>query len=86
MPNLLLCLLGVAAGTTVAALTSGLTSGAPASPAGASLKTIPEETAGPDPGDGSNGPNVLTDGYTREMASVTGSVAKGFIVARTVGV
>ncbi len=49
--------------TTSAASTS--TTGAGATSAGASTvdcaTPIPEETAGPYPGDGSNGPNVLTD-------------------------
>jgi protocatechuate 3,4-dioxygenase beta subunit len=48
-------LLGVVGGTTVALATAGL-----AAPAAAAIPTIPEETAGPYPGDGSNGPNVLT--------------------------
>jgi protocatechuate 3,4-dioxygenase beta subunit len=42
--------------------TSGASSGAAAGPSGssASCAQIPEETAGPFPGDGSNGPNILT--------------------------
>ncbi|GIF22621.1 protocatechuate 3,4-dioxygenase beta subunit [Actinoplanes tereljensis] len=75
-------LLGVAAGTTVAALAVG----ALASPADAALKTIPEETAGPYPGDGSNGPNVLTksgivrSNIRKSFGTATG-VAKGIPVA-----
>src|SRR5689334_8175646 len=63
-----LSLLGGAAGLTLVACAPSITtsadptttsssSGATASDA---LKTIPEETAGPYPGDGSNGPNALT--------------------------
>ncbi|MCC6830270.1 MAG: intradiol ring-cleavage dioxygenase, partial [Thermoleophilia bacterium] len=66
-----------AAGTTAAAgttttTTSGGTAAVPAS-------TIPEETAGPYPGDGSNGPNVLTESgivrsdLTASFAGSTGS-------------
>jgi protocatechuate 3,4-dioxygenase beta subunit len=40
---------------------SSTTGGAAASTTAASTGTIPEETAGPYPGDGSNGPNVLTE-------------------------
>ena len=46
------------AATTAAAATATT---AAASGTAASCPTIPEETAGPYPGDGSNGPNVLTE-------------------------
>ncbi|GAA2692869.1 intradiol ring-cleavage dioxygenase [Actinoplanes palleronii] len=49
-------LLGLVGSTTVAALAAATL----ATRAEAAVKTIPEETAGPYPGDGSNGPNVLT--------------------------
>jgi protocatechuate 3,4-dioxygenase beta subunit len=42
-------------GTTAAPATTGATSGS------GDLTEVPEETAGPYPGDGSNGPNVLDD-------------------------
>ncbi|MGX6608535.1 dioxygenase family protein [Micromonosporaceae bacterium Da 78-11] len=49
-------MLGLVGGTTVAALAAaGL-----ASPADAAVRPILQETAGPYPGDGSNGPNVMT--------------------------
>lgn len=51
------------AGSTTTSLASA---GATATTAAASCSPIPEETAGPYPGDGSNGPNVLTqDGIVR---------------------
>ena len=37
------------------------TSTSTTAPTGTSTEAIPEETAGPFPGDGSNGPNVLTE-------------------------
>lgn len=46
------------AATTSSASTSSTTIGAAAN--GGPLEAIPEETAGPFPGDGSNGPNALT--------------------------
>jgi protocatechuate 3,4-dioxygenase beta subunit len=49
-----------ATGTPVATGTAGATSAASGSAAGASCEVIPEETAGPFPGDGSNGPDVLS--------------------------
>jgi protocatechuate 3,4-dioxygenase beta subunit len=44
---------------------------------GASLEPIPEETAGPYPGDGSNGPNVLDDDgvVRRDITSSFGSMS-----------
>jgi protocatechuate 3,4-dioxygenase beta subunit len=51
-------------GSTAATATTGgatATTGASATVDDASCTTIPEETAGPYPGDGSNGPNVLTE-------------------------
>ncbi|MGH3878849.1 MAG: intradiol ring-cleavage dioxygenase [Actinophytocola sp.] len=41
--------------------TAGTTGGGAGTTAAGSLEEIPEETAGPFPGDGSNGPNVLTE-------------------------
>jgi len=55
-------------GPSSAASSSGATASTTAgsSPAAADVDTIPEETAGPFPGDGSNGANVLTqDGVVR---------------------
>jgi protocatechuate 3,4-dioxygenase beta subunit len=55
-------LLGLAAclpGTNAASSGAASTSGASGSAATADCTTIPEETAGPYPGDGSNGPDVL---------------------------
>ncbi len=59
-------LLGLLAGAgvlTVAGCATAATSGAATSGAATSgtLTEIPEETAGPYPGDGTNGPNVLTE-------------------------
>ncbi|WP_394617670.1 intradiol ring-cleavage dioxygenase [Lentzea sp. JNUCC 0626] len=60
-----LALLGGAGLTLVACApstttTSGSTTTTTSAAAGGALETIPEETAGPYPGDGSNGPNALT--------------------------
>jgi protocatechuate 3,4-dioxygenase beta subunit len=44
-----------------AATTSGATGATAATSGGGDLTEVPEETAGPYPGDGSNGPNVLDD-------------------------
>jgi protocatechuate 3,4-dioxygenase beta subunit len=61
---------------------TGDASGAAASTAGSSGTVIPEETAGPYPGDGSNGVNVLTESgivrndITRSFGSAS-RVAKG---------
>jgi hypothetical protein len=57
---------------------TGDASGAAASTAGSSGTVIPEETAGPYPGDGSNGVNVLTESgivrsdITRSFGSASG--------------
>ncbi|GGM68662.1 3,4-dioxygenase subunit beta [Lentzea pudingi] len=51
-----LTLVACAPSTTTSTATTTTTSAADGSP----LATIPEETAGPYPGDGSNGPNALT--------------------------
>jgi len=49
-------------GTTTTASSSGSSgSSTTASGSGSATEAIPEETAGPYPGDGSNGPNVLTE-------------------------
>ncbi|SDT00008.1 intradiol ring-cleavage dioxygenase [Actinoplanes derwentensis] len=67
-------LLGVVGGSAVAALTG-------AGPAYASIPRIPEETAGPYPADGSNGPNILTtSGLVRQ--NITRSVGKAKGVAK----
>jgi protocatechuate 3,4-dioxygenase beta subunit len=51
---------------TAASSTSSTSSTSTSTAAGAGLTEIPEETAGPFPGDGSNGPNALTtDGVVR---------------------
>ncbi|PRY38099.1 3,4-dioxygenase subunit beta [Umezawaea tangerina] len=55
-------LVGCASGSTGAATaTSGTTSAAASASATACATEIPDETAGPYPGDGTNGPNVLTE-------------------------
>ncbi|WNV88620.1 intradiol ring-cleavage dioxygenase [Umezawaea sp. Da 62-37] len=56
-------LVGCASGSTepTAATTSGSTSAAASASAAACAPEIPDETSGPFPGDGSNGPNVLTE-------------------------
>ncbi|NGY59784.1 hypothetical protein G7043_12715 [Lentzea sp. NEAU-D13] len=46
--------------TTSSTPTSNSTSAAGTTAAGSPMEAIPEETAGPFPGDGSNGPNALT--------------------------
>ena len=46
-------------GSTTAAAGSSTSSGSASATSGDSCTVIPEETAGPFPGDGSNGPNVL---------------------------
>jgi protocatechuate 3,4-dioxygenase beta subunit len=55
-----LTLLGGAGLTLVACAPSTTTTTTSSSSTGTALETIPEETAGPYPGDGSNGPNALT--------------------------
>ncbi|MBN1530515.1 MAG: hypothetical protein JW895_15740 [Thermoleophilaceae bacterium] len=51
---------GVSAVAVAACGSSGGAGGAASTAAGTSVGEIPEETAGPFPGDGSNGPNALT--------------------------
>ncbi|HET7477005.1 MAG TPA: intradiol ring-cleavage dioxygenase [Dermatophilaceae bacterium] len=48
-------------GTTATTTTSGSASSSSAATAGDCVDEVPQETAGPYPGDGSNGPNVLTE-------------------------
>jgi protocatechuate 3,4-dioxygenase beta subunit len=57
--------------------TTTAASGAATTAAASSLEEIPEETAGPYPGDGSNGPNVLTEsGVVRsDITSSFGSMS-----------
>jgi protocatechuate 3,4-dioxygenase beta subunit len=58
-----LTLVACAPSTTTATSTttgSSSTAGSPTTADGSPLETIPAETAGPFPGDGSNGPNALT--------------------------
>jgi protocatechuate 3,4-dioxygenase beta subunit len=50
-----------AAGTSSTSTTSGATTTTGASTAVTTCSTIPEETAGPFPGDGSNGPDALSE-------------------------
>ena len=64
--------LGVMAGTLGSAFLAACGSSAeeastPTASSGATAGSVPEETAGPFPGDGSNGPNVLAEsGIVRE--------------------
>ncbi|MEV8371170.1 3,4-dioxygenase subunit beta [Kribbella sp. NPDC056861] len=79
---------GCAADNTTTSGSTPSTSGAAASPTSTSstattnVEEIPEETAGPFPGDGSNGPNVLTESgivrsdLTKSFGSASG-VAEG---------
>jgi protocatechuate 3,4-dioxygenase beta subunit len=64
-----------ASGTTTATTGSTSSTGAGSSAAGSSTTPIPEETAGPFPGDGTNGPNVLTESgiVRRDIRSSFGS-------------
>jgi protocatechuate 3,4-dioxygenase beta subunit len=57
----LLGLFGVGAATVGLAACGGGSSSSPSSAAGAAAREIPDETAGPYPGDGSNGPDVLKE-------------------------
>jgi protocatechuate 3,4-dioxygenase beta subunit len=50
-----------ASGTTTTTSSASTTSTSGSSGSGSATEAIPEETAGPYPGDGSNGPNVLTE-------------------------
>ena len=63
------------AGST--ATTSGSTSSTPSSTTATSTTEIPDETGGPYPGDGSNGPNILTesDVVRRDIRSSIGSLS-----------
>jgi protocatechuate 3,4-dioxygenase beta subunit len=68
------------AGSTTSAAASPSTAGSTASAAAVSGNTtieIPEETAGPYPGDGSNGPNILTQSgiVRRDIRSSIGSAS-----------
>lgn len=54
----LLKMLGLA--PLVACTTKSMTSTTPDAPSGSTCSTIPSETGGPFPGDGTNGPNALT--------------------------
>jgi protocatechuate 3,4-dioxygenase beta subunit len=49
------------AGLSACASVTGQTTGTTASPSASDTAEIPDETAGPYPGDGSNGPDVLTE-------------------------
>ncbi|NKE60774.1 intradiol ring-cleavage dioxygenase [Lentzea sp. PSKA42] len=55
-----LTLVACAPSTTTTANSTTPTTGTSSAADGSPLETIPEETAGPFPGDGSNGPNALT--------------------------
>ncbi len=75
-------LLELLAGAGVVTLAGCASSKQTASSGTANCSPIPEETAGPFPGNGSNGPNVLTESgvVRREITSSFGSaagVAKG---------
>jgi protocatechuate 3,4-dioxygenase beta subunit len=61
--------------TTAAPGTTATTTATTATTANSATTAIPEETAGPYPGDGSNGPNVLTDSaiVRRDIRSSFGS-------------
>ncbi|GAA1646714.1 hypothetical protein GCM10009744_42340 [Kribbella alba] len=68
--------------TTPSATTSSSTSSTPSTTASAvNVDEIPQETAGPFPGDGSNGPNVLTESgivrkdITKSFGSASGVAA-----------
>ncbi len=67
------------AGSTTSAAASPSTAGSTASAAisGNTTTEIPEETAGPYPGDGSNGPNILTQSgiVRRDIRSSIGSAS-----------
>ena len=68
---------GSAAATTTTAASSAATTSTPDGDAAAACSPIPEETAGPYPGDGTNGPNVLTEsGIVRsDITSSFGSLS-----------
>jgi len=73
---------GCTPGGSTASATSAGSSAAPSSAAGASCAVIPQETAGPFPADGSNGPDVLNQSgvVRKDIRSSFGSsstVAKG---------
>jgi hypothetical protein len=58
--------------------TAGASGGSSTTTGEASCATIPSETAGPYPGDGSNGPNVLTeDGVVRRDIRSSFGTASG---------
>jgi protocatechuate 3,4-dioxygenase beta subunit len=62
-----------AGGPTTAGSAATTTGQAPTSGRGVDVEEIPQETAGPFPGDGSNGPNVLT-----ESGVVRGDIRSSF--------
>ena len=70
-----------ASGSTAAVTTAG--SATSAADEASSCTPIPEETAGPFPGDGSNGPNVLTDSEA-VRSDITASFGSSSTVAQGV--
>jgi protocatechuate 3,4-dioxygenase beta subunit len=80
-----------AAATTATTGASASTSTSSAASSGGSCTTVPEETAGPFPGDGSNGPNVLTESgiVRRDIRTSFGSrtgTAEGVLLTLTLTV
>lgn len=73
---------GCASGDDIAATTGGTTTGGATSTSAGAVAAAPQETAGPYPGDGTNGPNVLVQSgvlrsdITRSFGGATG-VAEG---------
>ncbi|MDQ1425380.1 MAG: hypothetical protein QOD72_2878, partial [Acidimicrobiaceae bacterium] len=70
--------------TATTAGTSATTAGTTATTPASTLTAIPEETAGPFPGDGSNGVNVLTEsgivrGDIRSSFGSSSTMAKGIV-------
>ncbi len=79
----LLAIAGCADDLVSASTTSGGAGGTSAAAAGGACDDIPEETAGPFPGDGSNGPDVLSEsGIVR--ADITSSFGSSTTVAEGV--
>ncbi|HEY3139565.1 MAG TPA: intradiol ring-cleavage dioxygenase [Acidimicrobiales bacterium] len=74
---------GGTASATTSSSTTSTTNGSTTTAAAAACSEIPEETAGPYPGDGSNGPNVLTEsGVVR--SDITSSFGSSTTVAEGV--
>jgi hypothetical protein len=74
---------GSGQGSTAATAGSGATTTTAGSASGSGdLSEVPDETGGPFPGDGSNGPHIHFEVY----ASLSGDATSGYTAALTIGI